>query len=49
MYCKKCGTEQKNGQKFCPKCGEPFVVSNDTPNQGLKSEKPIKVSDLLGA
>jgi hypothetical protein len=47
MYCKKCGTEQKNGQKFCPKCGEPFVVSNDTPNQGLKSEKPIKVSDSL--
>ena len=21
MYCKKCGTEQKPGQKFCPKCG----------------------------
>lgn len=25
MYCKKCGTEQKQGQKFCPKCGTPFV------------------------
>lgn len=24
MYCKKCGTEQKQGQKFCPKCGTPF-------------------------
>ena len=21
MYCKKCGTEQKPGQKFCPICG----------------------------
>lgn len=28
MYCKKCGTEQKDGQKFCPKCGETFVVQN---------------------
>lgn len=25
MYCKKCGTEQKEGQKSCPKCGTPFV------------------------
>lgn len=24
MYCKNCGTEQKDGQKFCPKCGTPF-------------------------
>lgn len=39
MYCKKCGTEQKNGQKFCPKCGTPFVtldndfkVQNDSPH-----------------
>ena len=25
MYCKKCGTEQCEGQKFCPKCGTPFL------------------------
>ena len=25
MYCKKCGTEQKKGQKFCPKCGTPYI------------------------
>lgn len=24
MYCKKCGTEQKGGQLFCPKCGTPY-------------------------
>lgn len=29
MYCKKCGTEQKDGQKFCHKCGEPFVGQNE--------------------
>ena len=29
MYCKKCGTEQKEGQKFCPKCGEPFIEENE--------------------
>lgn len=34
MYCKKCGTEQKDGQKFCPKCGEPFL--NDSPKQSLE-------------
>ena len=28
MYCKKCGTEQKQGQKFCPKCGEPFIIAD---------------------
>lgn len=25
MHCKKCGTEQKEGQKFCPKCGTPYI------------------------
>ena len=31
MYCKKCGTEQKEWQKFCPKCGtpNPFVEKED--------------------
>ena len=32
MYCKKCGTEQKGGQKFCPKCGEPFVKVDEKPH-----------------
>ena len=31
MYCKKCGREQKDGQKFCPKCGEPFLDENGKP------------------
>ena len=31
MYCKKCGTEQREGQKFCPKCGEPFLDENGKP------------------
>lgn len=40
MFCKKCGTEQKNGQKFCPKCGEPFIIENEKPNQeGVKTEE----------
>ena len=32
MYCKKCGTEQKDGQKFCPKCGEPFIEVSEKPH-----------------
>ena len=28
MYCKKCGNMQKNGEKFCPKCGTPYLSEN---------------------
>lgn len=31
MYCKKCGTERKDGHKFCPKCGEPYFDENGQP------------------
>lgn len=30
MFCKKCGKELKEGQKFCPQCGMPFNVSDET-------------------
>ena len=33
MYCKKCGTEQVKGQRFCPKCGEPFIELNEKTEQ----------------
>lgn len=26
MYCKRCGTKQKEGHKFCPKCGMAYPV-----------------------
>lgn len=29
MFCKKCGKELKEGQKFCPQCGTPFTTVND--------------------
>lgn len=39
MFCKKCGTEQKDGQKFCPKCGEPFLDENGKPYlKGFKKD-----------
>lgn len=31
MFCKKCGTEQRDGQKFCPNCGEPYLDENGKP------------------
>ena len=36
MYCKKCGNMQKNGEKFCPKCGTPYlsVTNNHLSNSG---------------
>ena len=39
MFCKKCGTEQREGQKFCPKCGEPFLDENGKPYlKGIKKD-----------
>lgn len=32
MYCKKCGRKQEEGQKFCPKCGEPFLEVRQNAN-----------------
>lgn len=31
MFCKKCGTERKDGQKFCRICGEPYLDENGQP------------------
>lgn len=39
MYCKKCGTEQVKGQRFCPKCGEPFIELNEKTEQTTSSVK----------
>lgn len=47
MYCKKCGTEQKDGQKFCPKCGEPFIVADDNSNKGSHEEGFKKAKDNI--
>ena len=30
MYCRKCGNELKDNDKFCGKCGESRVVVNET-------------------
>jgi hypothetical protein len=38
MYCKKCGTELKEGQRFCPKCGTPCTIQKSEEKQPLYSE-----------
>lgn len=45
MYCKKCGTEQKEGQKFCPKCGEPFIEVNEKPHTNDFKQYAQKAAD----
>jgi len=30
MFCSKCGDEINTQSKFCPKCGHPVVLSNNT-------------------
>ena len=44
MYCKKCGTEQKDGHMFCPKCGTPFsdmeqIEANSSHEVSLTKDK----------
>ena len=38
MYCKKCGTELKEGQRFCPKCGTPCTIIKSEEKLPLFSE-----------
>lgn len=49
MYCKKCGRKQEEGQRFCPKCGEPFLDIKEKPNQNLdgKNKLSSKVNEQV--
>lgn len=52
MYCKKCGTELKEGQKFCPKCGTPCTFVRSEGNQSVSSgdkNRPSVVPKVLAA
>lgn len=54
MYCRKCGTEQKPGQKFCPKCGEPFALienegDNSSNNEDVQNDYSTNVQSQLKA
>jgi uncharacterized membrane protein YvbJ len=51
-YCKKCGTEIKEGMAFCPECGTPVKVTeartadyykNEKDEKGEKNEKQEKM------
>ena len=44
MFCKKCGHERANGEKFCPICGTPFPVEEDTKDENILAK--IEVSPL---
>ena len=55
MYCKKCGTEQHDGYKYCPKCGMPFteadkIIDNNPINssESLTEEEPKKEATEQG-
>ena len=30
MYCRKCGAEMNNNEKFCPNCGEKNILLEKT-------------------
>ena len=43
MYCKKCGTEQKEGQKFCPQCGTPYI---DLEQEGVMNSNKDNIIEI---
>ena len=43
MFCKKCGTEQKGGQKYCPKCGTPFIDMGQEEVMNSKKESIVEI------
>ena len=58
MFCKKCGFEQKNGQKYCPKCGTSFMIERgkeitneykETPQPNSPSNSKTNTNKILWA
>ena len=49
-YCSKCGTELKEGNKFCPNCGASSSTTgtNSTYNVGTSQYKSKLAGGLLG-
>ena len=45
MFCKICGTEQKQGQIFCPNCGTPFGIVNYVEGEQVSSDNEEEYSD----
>ncbi len=43
MYCTKCGSEIKPGNKFCVKCGAPVVIPAQ-PQKPAQAEKPAQAA-----
>ncbi|MBQ9231840.1 MAG: zinc-ribbon domain-containing protein [Prevotella sp.] len=47
MFCKKCGTEQREGHKFCPKCGTPYPIEEDKKEQDEKVVTSVETSKQI--
>ncbi len=46
MTCSNCGTENKEGYRFCANCGSPLEA--EKPDEGIRGHRPQAVSTTQG-
>lgn len=47
MYCKKCGSEIKENQKYCPKCGEKILLLDNLYNMLKNNRECLTSGEIL--
>lgn len=45
MFCKKCGTEQKTGEKFCRKCGTQVSIQSSDEKVQVQVNEKIEIAE----
>lgn len=42
MFCKKCGTQLNDNDKFCYQCGEKIIISTIQNNESIQNGDKIE-------
>lgn len=47
MFCKNCGKEIKDTEKFCPNCGEPVISEKNKTTEKKQTQIPRAEKNLI--